>query len=63
MINFMNTHDIDKFYISDYDKFLAEFDHTHLPSAAQLVEIKKHKKIANCRDHAYLTESNIWSEF
>lgn len=41
----MNSNDIDKAYVSPYDKFLFEFDATHSKSASQLKEINKHKRI------------------
>jgi len=42
--------DIDKAYISSYDKFLRNFDKTHEKSASQLAEIKKNQRIADLRD-------------
>jgi hypothetical protein len=42
--------DIDKAYVSPYDRFLFEFDATHEKSASQLKEIKKHERIFALRD-------------
>lgn len=44
--------DIDKAYVSPYDKFLRAFDAKHTPSASQQREIAKHKKIFKKRDEA-----------
>ena len=46
----MHSHDIDKTYVSPYDRFLYEFDATHAKSVSQLAEIKKHQRIALLRD-------------
>jgi hypothetical protein len=61
----MSNKDIDKAYVSPYDKFLFEFDATHEKSASQLKEIKKHERIAFLRDHAKLkdSEGEIWDAF
>ena len=61
----MNKHDIDKAYVSPYDRFLFEFDATHDKSLSQLKEIKKHQRIAVLRDQANTTvgEEEIWSDF
>ncbi len=61
----MSTHDIDKAYISPYDKFLFEFDVTHDLSASQIKEIEKHKRIAQMRDDKdYKNDKGeIWSAF
>jgi hypothetical protein len=58
-------HDIDKAYVSPYDKFLYEFDRTHEKSLSQIIEIEKHKKIALMRDNKdYNNEnSDIWEQF
>ncbi len=48
--------DIDKAYVSPYDKFLRAFDAKHAPSASQQREVAKHKKIFEKRDEA-ATES------
>jgi hypothetical protein len=42
--------DINKAYISPYDKFLRNFDKTHEKSASQIAEIKKNQRIAAFRD-------------
>ncbi|MDF1758517.1 MAG: hypothetical protein P1U74_09510 [Legionellaceae bacterium] len=60
----MNKNDIDKAYISLYDKFLLEFDMENPKSESQLKEIKKHKRIAELRDAPSETDSNvIWEDF
>ena len=48
----MNSYDIDKAYVSPYDRFLYEFDACHEKSASQLKEIKKHQRIFALRDDA-----------
>lgn len=53
----MSTHDdsimldVEKFYISEYDRFYCHFDKTHPLSAAQLKEKEKHARIARKRDN------------
>ena len=42
--------DIDKAYVSPYDKFLRTFDATHAPTASQQQEKAKHDKIFAQRD-------------
>ena len=61
----MSSKDIDKAYVSPYDKFLFGFDAKHEKSASQLKEIKKHQRIAYLRDHAEPQDSDgeIWSSF
>ncbi|KTD53333.1 hypothetical protein Lsan_3743 [Legionella santicrucis] len=61
----MNSNDIDKAYVSPYDKFLFEFDATHSKSASQLKEINKHQRIFLMRDNKdYKDEKGeIWEEF
>ena len=61
----MNSEDIDKFYVSPYDKFLFGFDATHKKSASQLQEIKKHQRIAKLRDDKTHQEQKgeIWDSF
>jgi hypothetical protein len=61
----MTKHDIDKAYVSPYDKFLFEFDASHEKSESQLKEIAKHKKIAMRRDNANGNDSDekIWEGF
>ena len=60
--------DIDKAYVSPYDKFLFEFDCHHEKSASQLKEIAKHQRIASRRDQSDAIESSvaqskIWDKF
>ncbi|MGL6029288.1 MAG: CBU_0585 family protein [Legionella sp.] len=57
--------DIDKAYVSPYDKFLFEFDASHQKSASQLKEIKKHQRIALMRDDKEYIDPNseIWADF
>lgn len=61
----MNSNDIDKAYVSPYDKFLFEFDATHKKSASQLKEIKKHQRVFLMRDNKDYNEEkgSIWNEF
>lgn len=61
----MSKHDINKAYVSPYDKFLYGFDATHEKSASQIKEIKKHERIAIMRDDKdYKSETvEIWEEF
>jgi hypothetical protein len=61
----MNSDDIDKAYVSPYDKFLAEFDRTHPLSTSQLKEIKTYRRIFALRDgSADSTNPNeIWEKF
>lgn len=63
-ISYMSN-DIDKAYVSPYDKFLFQFDADHEKSASQLKEIKKHQRIAELRDNASLKNDNgeIWEGF
>lgn len=60
-----NHHDIDKAYVSPFDRFLHEFDATHHQSTSQLKEIKKHQRIAACRDGVLPGQGpeEIWTEF
>lgn len=44
----MNT--IDKHFVSEIDKKMAEFDKTHEKSSTQLAEIKKYQRIYRLRD-------------
>lgn len=57
--------DIDKAYVSPYDKFLFEFDANHQKSASQLKEIEKHQRIALMRDDKEYIDPNseIWTDF
>ena len=61
----MTKHDIDKAYVSPYDKFLFEFDASHEKTESQLKEIAKHKKIAVRRDNANSNngDEKIWEGF
>lgn len=61
----MNKHDIEKAYVSPYDRFLYEFDATHEKSLSQLKEIKKHERIAALRDspNSLDSQDEIWKEF
>lgn len=61
----MSMLDIDKAYVSPYDKFLYEYDATHGKSASQIKEIEKHARIALMRDNQdYVVEqSEIWEAF
>ena len=61
----MTKHDIDKAYVSPYDRFLCAFDANHEKSESQLIEIKKHQRIAQLRDKdspdAAINE--VWKDF
>lgn len=46
----MNEFEIDKAYVSAYDKFIAQFDSEHELTASQLKEIKANARIAALRD-------------
>jgi hypothetical protein len=46
------TPDIDKAYVSPYDRFLRAFDAKHAPSTSQQQEKTKHDKIFKQRDQA-----------
>ena len=61
----MNPLDIDKAYVSPYDRFLFEFDATHVKSESQLKEIKKHMLIAVLRDDAnpVTVDDEVWTGF
>jgi len=61
----MSKHDIDKAYVSPFDKFLFNFDATHEKSASQLKEIKKYQRIFALRDQATSEgePEEIWKEF
>ena len=60
-----NDNDIDKAYVSPFDKLLYGFDATHPLSLSQQEEIDKHQKIATLRDNASSDPSNqtLWTEF
>lgn len=61
----MNTLDIDKAFVSEYDKFLFKFDATHAKSESQLKEINKHQRIALMRDDKDYNQNKavIWEKF
>ncbi|STX52520.1 Uncharacterised protein [Legionella busanensis] len=61
----MSSNDIDKAYISPYDKFFYEFDEEHQKSASQKIEVKKHERIAKLRDNAETdpSQNEIWENF
>lgn len=61
----MSTSDIDKAYVSPYDKFLFEFDANHTKSLSQIIEIEKHQRIAMMRDDKEYKDINdgIWEAF
>ncbi|WP_367606342.1 CBU_0585 family protein [Legionella sp. W05-934-2] len=60
-----NTIDIDKFYVSPYDKMFHGFDKTHKLSESQKREIAKHQRIAKLRDNADIADGDraIWDKF
>ncbi|MDF1683757.1 MAG: hypothetical protein P1U36_03775 [Legionellaceae bacterium] len=57
--------EIDKKYVSPYDKLLHGFDATHALTTSQQREISKHERIFKLRDEVSLnTEENIlWDKF
>ena len=57
----MSRHDINKAYVSPYDKFLKKFDKEHEPSLSQQAEIKKYQRIAKLRDSVNPDELDIRS--
>lgn len=61
----MSKQDIDKFFVSPYDKFLYTFDRDHEKSASQIKEIIKHQRIAQLRDNPNLSDTSdqIWEDF
>lgn len=61
----MNNHDIDKAYVSPYDRFLFEFDATHEKTASQEKEIKKYQRIFARRDREIpeADSEEIWAAF
>ena len=46
----MNPFDLDKAYVSPYDRFLKSFDAHHEKTASQLIELEKYQRIAKLRD-------------
>jgi len=61
----MHPADIDKAYISPYDKLLYKFDVSHALSASQMKEINKHKRIEQLRDVATPNQNDtiLWDKF
>lgn len=61
----MNANDIDKAYVSPYDKFFFEFDATHSKTESQIKEIAKAARIATMRDNKEYQEAKgeIWEDF
>lgn len=61
----MSNDDIDKSYVSPYDKFLYGFDASHKPSKSQQAEIKKHRLIAEKRDNKDYQDNSgdLWEAF
>lgn len=61
----MSSQDIDKAFVSTYDKFLYEFDRDHEKSASQIAEILKHQRIAYLRDNPnpVAPSEEIWQDF
>jgi len=61
----MNSPDIDKAYVSPYDKFLFGFDAEHEKTLSQLKEIKKHERIAKLRDEVQPIKGDnaLWDGF
>jgi len=60
-----DNNDIDKAYVSPYDKFMYTFDRENAKSVSQLKEIIKHKRIADLRDNPNATDNfdEIWTDF
>ncbi|MFC3908012.1 CBU_0585 family protein [Legionella dresdenensis] len=60
-----SSNDLDKAYVSPYDKFMYKFDQEHEKSPSQIKEINKHKRIANLRDNANPVDDSdsIWEQF
>lgn len=60
-----NNSDIDKTYVSPYDRFLFEFDATHEKTASQLKEIKKYQRIFARRDVPTdsMASEPAWADF
>ncbi|MCX7118188.1 MAG: hypothetical protein NTW94_09880 [Legionellales bacterium] len=61
----MKISNLNKAYVSPFDRFLFEFDAAHEKSVSQLEEIKKHQRIAALRDKACLKKQpeKIWHAF
>lgn len=61
----MTSQDIDKAYVSPYDRFLFGFDATHEKSASQLKEIQKYQSIFERRDQPIqqTLSDEVWVDF
>lgn len=61
----MSQIDIDKFYVSPYDKLFHGFDVGKEKSASQIREVEKHQRIARLRDdaNAATEDSTLWENF
>ena len=61
----MNKNDIDKAYVSPYDKLIFTFDKENELTASQVKEILKHQRIAELRDDANASAKNseLWEDF
>lgn len=61
----MSDNDINKAYVSPHDEFLFKFDAEHEKSESQIIEIKKHLRIAYLRDNADAknADGEIWEDF
>jgi len=56
---------INKHYVSEIDKFLADFDARRPSSASQKVEIEKHQRLFELRDNPKPSQNieDIWEAF
>lgn len=61
----MNEFEIDKAYVSPYDKFLAKFDREHALTSSQIKEINANARIAALRDGKEVAAQTdtIWENF
>ncbi len=61
----MNEFEIDKAYVSPYDKFLAKFDREHALTPSQIKEINANARIAALRDGKEVSSQTdtIWEAF
>ncbi|MDF1827182.1 MAG: hypothetical protein P1U39_02770 [Legionellaceae bacterium] len=59
------TPEIDKKYVSPYDKLLHGFDATHAPSTSQQREISKYEALFRLRDEviAHPENKQLWDKF
>ena len=57
--------DLERTYVSPFDRFFYKYDATHPKTASQLKEIKKHQRIAALRDNVSPggDEEIIWQSF